>query len=210
MSACRRTNRRGAPLSGVPFTRRPPSVTIVRFSSRSGTPYGVPLYARASRSQYSSVAQWQSIRLLTGGLLVRVQPEEPNQSRKSPLDCNEVHAVRCQRGRSCRMGALRLRGSRTQRAGRHRATTSGNHRRWPADDALSPRIARYAGGRGERADRARAAIHRRAFLTCLASGRHRSGTIASRCGFGDSRTAISRTARHRGGGTAVVSTAVRR
>ena len=26
---------------------------------------------------YSSVAQWQSIRLLTGGLLVRVQPEEP-------------------------------------------------------------------------------------------------------------------------------------
>src|SRR5207248_2326757 len=25
----------------------------------------------------SSVAQWQSIRLLTGGLLVRVQPEEP-------------------------------------------------------------------------------------------------------------------------------------
>src|SRR5262249_20350213 len=26
----------------------------------------------------SSVAQWQSIRLLTGGLLVRVQPEEPN------------------------------------------------------------------------------------------------------------------------------------
>ena len=27
--------------------------------------------------RYSSVAQWQSIRLLTGGLLVRVQPEEP-------------------------------------------------------------------------------------------------------------------------------------
>ena len=27
--------------------------------------------------QCSSVAQWQSIRLLTGGLLVRVQPEEP-------------------------------------------------------------------------------------------------------------------------------------
>ena len=26
---------------------------------------------------HSSVAQWQSIRLLTGGLLVRVQPEEP-------------------------------------------------------------------------------------------------------------------------------------
>ena len=29
---------------------------------------------------YSSVAQWQSIRLLTGGLLVRVQPEEPIKS----------------------------------------------------------------------------------------------------------------------------------
>ena len=28
----------------------------------------------------SSVAQWQSIRLLTGGLLVRVQPEEPISS----------------------------------------------------------------------------------------------------------------------------------
>jgi hypothetical protein len=32
------------------------------------------------RDQCSSVAQWQSIRLLTGGLLVRVQPEEPNRS----------------------------------------------------------------------------------------------------------------------------------
>src|SRR5262245_26201824 len=32
---------------------------------------------RATRPR-SSVAQWQSIRLLTGGLLVRVQPEEPN------------------------------------------------------------------------------------------------------------------------------------
>ena len=31
----------------------------------------------ARRDQCSSVAQWQSIRLLTGGLLVRVQPEEP-------------------------------------------------------------------------------------------------------------------------------------
>ena len=30
-----------------------------------------------SACQCSSVAQWQSIRLLTGGLLVRVQPEEP-------------------------------------------------------------------------------------------------------------------------------------
>ena len=32
-----------------------------------------------SSGQYSSVAQWQSIRLLTGGLLVRVQPEEPTR-----------------------------------------------------------------------------------------------------------------------------------
>ena len=33
----------------------------------------------------SSVAQWQSIRLLTGGLLVRVQPEEPiSESRTNP------------------------------------------------------------------------------------------------------------------------------
>ena len=31
----------------------------------------------------SSVAQWQSIRLLTGGLLVRVQPEEPTPSLRS-------------------------------------------------------------------------------------------------------------------------------
>ena len=31
----------------------------------------------AASCHHSSVAQWQSIRLLTGGLLVRVQPEEP-------------------------------------------------------------------------------------------------------------------------------------
>src|SRR5262245_10543969 len=31
----------------------------------------------------SSVAQWQSIRLLTGGLLVRVQPEEPTSLTNS-------------------------------------------------------------------------------------------------------------------------------
>jgi hypothetical protein len=38
-------------------------------------------YDQRSRShQDSSVAQWQSIRLLTGGLLVRVQPEEPISS----------------------------------------------------------------------------------------------------------------------------------
>ena len=34
-----------------------------------------------SARPHSSVAQWQSIRLLTGGLLVRVQPEEPVLSR---------------------------------------------------------------------------------------------------------------------------------
>jgi hypothetical protein len=33
------------------------------------------------RQPDSSVAQWQSIRLLTGGLLVRVQPEEPITNR---------------------------------------------------------------------------------------------------------------------------------
>jgi hypothetical protein len=34
----------------------------------------------------SSVAQWQSIRLLTGGLLVRVQPEEPSASARAELE----------------------------------------------------------------------------------------------------------------------------
>src|SRR5207245_9621486 len=38
--------------------------------------YGHSVASRAS-CLCSSVAQWQSIRLLTGGLLVRVQPEEP-------------------------------------------------------------------------------------------------------------------------------------
>src|SRR5215471_15108246 len=33
--------------------------------------------ARAAHTYRSSVAQRQSIRLLTGGLLVRIQPEEP-------------------------------------------------------------------------------------------------------------------------------------
>ncbi len=46
----------------------------------------------------SSVAQWQSIRLLTGGLLVRVQPEEPSPSargqlRRATVRCRaEAHA----------------------------------------------------------------------------------------------------------------------
>jgi hypothetical protein len=35
------------------------------------------LFRLGAACLYSSVAQWQSIRLLTGGLLVRVQPEEP-------------------------------------------------------------------------------------------------------------------------------------
>ena len=40
------------------------------------------------RDQCSSVAQWQSIRLLTGGLLVRVQPEEPN-----PLESTSYEGI---------------------------------------------------------------------------------------------------------------------
>ena len=39
--------------------------------------------AASVRPSRSSVAQWQSIRLLTGGLLVRVQPEEPNSLTNS-------------------------------------------------------------------------------------------------------------------------------
>jgi hypothetical protein len=45
-----------------------------------------------SHGLFSSVAQWQSIRLLTGGLLVRVQPEEPTAS-KSVASTDEVDAV---------------------------------------------------------------------------------------------------------------------
>src|SRR5262245_52046376 len=40
-------------------------------------PSGGPAALTRHSPPYSSVAQWQSIRLLTGGLLVRVQPEEP-------------------------------------------------------------------------------------------------------------------------------------
>src|SRR5262252_6947120 len=40
----------------------------------------------------SSVAQWQSIRLLTGGLLVRVQPEEPYLP--SPIDTRLTRSAR--------------------------------------------------------------------------------------------------------------------
>ena len=38
---------------------------------------GFDIICNASQNEHSSVAQWQSMRLLTAGLLVRVQPEEP-------------------------------------------------------------------------------------------------------------------------------------
>ena len=41
--------------------------------------------ARRAISRCSSVAQRQSIRLLTGGLLVRIQPEEPTARCKFSL-----------------------------------------------------------------------------------------------------------------------------
>ena len=46
---------------------------------RDSRPRDGECHQSSRRSPNSSVAQWQSIRLLTGGLLVRVQPEEPNQ-----------------------------------------------------------------------------------------------------------------------------------
>ena len=52
----------------------------------------------------SSVAQWQSIRLLTEGLLVRVQPGEPlfrHHNKKvsfSVLETHESHLVRARGG----------------------------------------------------------------------------------------------------------------
>src|SRR5262249_37293178 len=51
----------------------------------------------------SSVAQWQSIRLLTGGLLVRVQPEEPLlfenlSTRPRPAPSSEVLRLTCSAG----------------------------------------------------------------------------------------------------------------
>ena len=78
---------------------------------------------------YSSVAQWQSIRLLTGGLLVRVQPEEPafaHASRELRLgrpsaDRPREHTT----GGGCLAEAAKLR----------RRTTSG------AEFALSKRLA---------------------------------------------------------------------
>ena len=44
-----------------------------RWSAMDGDERSIAL----ANGLFSSVAQWQSIRLLTGGLLVRVQPEEP-------------------------------------------------------------------------------------------------------------------------------------
>jgi hypothetical protein len=52
----------------------------IRFTMEVRSPRGAR--RRAVRSCRSSVAQWQSIRLLTGGLLVRVQPEEPTSPAK--------------------------------------------------------------------------------------------------------------------------------
>ena len=70
------------------------------------------------RSCRSSVAQWQSIRLLTGGLLVRVQPEEPTSLREvGHLGLSSgIRAIRCAardsarvqrtvRGTACAFGA---------------------------------------------------------------------------------------------------------
>jgi hypothetical protein len=65
---------------GALFTERPSSATIVWFSPAYRNALAAFLLAREGiRSTCSSVAQWQSIRLLTGGLLVRVQPEEPTR-----------------------------------------------------------------------------------------------------------------------------------
>src|SRR6476646_4986592 len=52
-------------------------MTVPRRCHRCGGRLVVAPARGAESHQYSSVAQWQSIRLLTGGLLVRVQPEEP-------------------------------------------------------------------------------------------------------------------------------------
>ena len=51
-----------------------------------GPAFGVPMgfFSPREACLYSSVAQWQSIRLLTGGLLVRVQPEEPTRNGSIP------------------------------------------------------------------------------------------------------------------------------
>src|SRR5262252_6541775 len=49
--------------------------------------------ARAAHTYRSSVAQRQSIRLLTGGLLVRIQPEEPFPSEISSVDLSHSYHV---------------------------------------------------------------------------------------------------------------------
>src|SRR5437773_12332291 len=51
--------------------------------ARRDVPRRATSIAFVARSHHSSVAQRQSIRLLTGGLLVRIQPEEPISLTKS-------------------------------------------------------------------------------------------------------------------------------
>src|SRR4030095_6189423 len=53
------------------------SDTIGRRVCSANADVEADLPVRRRSPRHSSVAQWQSIGLLTGGLLVRVQPEEP-------------------------------------------------------------------------------------------------------------------------------------
>ena len=54
-----------------------PAASSLRLAGHVWNPLHWVFLPRAFPRFRSSVAQWQSIRLLTGGLLVRVQPEEP-------------------------------------------------------------------------------------------------------------------------------------
>ena len=103
---------------------------------------------------------------------------------------NEARAVCDQRGRTCRMGPLRVRGGTGQRAGRHRTTTSQTHRRRAADDALSSRLDRHAGGRCECPDCARAAVDRRMYLACVTRDGERPGAEACRRRSRDPRASV--------------------
>jgi len=60
-----------------------------------------------------------------------------------------------------------VRGGAAGRARRHRTTAGDDHRCRVADNALPPRVAWHASGRGERADHSRAAVHSRVHVTCL-------------------------------------------
>src|SRR2546423_7822554 len=77
----------------------------------------------------SSVAQWQSIRLLTGGLLVRVQPEEPtffapilpktaagDDRANDPQSGQRYETGRAWHGDPCTRGAGRNRAARSRLA----------------------------------------------------------------------------------------------